>query len=48
MDKNCFVENVKGMVFDPRINALPVLTLVFNVEIWLWCSIIVNPVESQE
>ena len=48
MDKSPFVENVKGMVSSPPINALPVLAFVFDVEVRLRRSIAINPVEGQE
>ena len=48
MDKSLFVENVKGMVSSPPINALPVLAFVFDVEMRLRRSIVINPVEGQE
>ena len=48
MDKSLFVEDVKGMVFSPPINALPVLAFVFDVEVRLRRSIVINPVEGQE
>ena len=48
MDESLFVENVKGMVSSPPINALPVLTFVFDVEVRLWRSIVINPVEGLE
>ena len=48
MDESLFVENVKGMVSSPPINALPVLAFVFDVEVRLWRSIVINPVEGLE
>ena len=48
MNQDGFIKDIKGMVFCPRINALPVLTFVFDVEVWLWCSIVVNPVKCQQ
>ena len=48
MDKSVFVEDVKGMVSRPPINALPVLAFVFDVEMRLWRSVVINPVEGLE
>ena len=48
MHEGLFVEDVKGMVSSPPINALPVLTFVFDIEMRLRRSIVVNPVEGQE
>ena len=48
MDKSLLVENVKGMVSSPPIDALPVLAFVFDVEVRLRRSIVVNPVEGHE
>ena len=48
MDKSLFVENVKGMVSGPPINALPILAFVFDVEVRLWRSVVIDPVEGLE
>ena len=44
--ENGLVENVKGMILGPRIDTLPVPAFVFDIEVGLGCSIIVNPIKG--
>ena len=48
MDKSLFVEDVKGMVPGPPVNALPVLAFVFDVEVRLRRWVVIDPVEGHE
>lgn len=42
------VKNVKSLRFSPIVQCVPVDTVVFNIEIRLWCSLFGHPLERQQ
>lgn len=48
MHQGCFVEDIKGMLFCPLLDPIPIMALMLDGEVRFRSTVIVNPIKGQE